>query len=168
LDEWRSDSRIFWFGRATYAYGIGDWTAIMLLGEEGKLQSSLRRGDTHNMITDLLVSYGLYGLILYFATVLSFLYLLWVIRRSEHTDELGKTMALIVLVQMGYTFGYGLIAGSQFPALVAWLYIVLVAWLYHQHQRTLSDAPRPSIQPRRFDPVPLGGVVQRPVVRMGS
>ena len=115
LTEWHSDPRIFWFGRATYAYGMGDWTAMVLQGEEGKLQTALRRGDTHNMITDLLVSYGICGLILFFTTVLSFLYLVWTIRRSEHTDELGRMLALVVFVQMGYTFAYGLLGGGQFP-----------------------------------------------------
>jgi hypothetical protein len=168
LTEWHSDPRIFWFGRGTYAYGAGDWTAILLQGEEAKLQSSLRRGDTHNMITDLLVCFGLCGLILFFTTVLSFLYLVWTIRRSEHTDELGKMMALVVLVQMGYIFAYGLLGGGNFTVQVAWLYIVLIAWLYHQHQRSQVDTPRSSIQPRRFVPVPQGGVVQRPAIRMGS
>jgi O-antigen ligase len=168
LDEWKSDPRIFWFGRATYAYGSGDFTAILLQGEEGKLQTSLRRGDTHNMVTDLLVCYGICGLILFFATVLSFLYLVWMIRRSEHTDELGKMMALVIFVQMGYTFAYGVLGGGNFPVQVAWLYIVLVSWLYHQHHSARSEEARPAIQPRKSNALPERRVVDRPVVGMGS
>src|SRR5262249_19813977 len=74
LDEWRSDDRIFWFGRATYQFGTGDWFAMKIYGEEGMLDSSLRRGATHNLITDLLVIFGIIGFVLYVLLQFAFFY----------------------------------------------------------------------------------------------
>jgi O-antigen ligase len=139
LSEWQSDPRIFWFGRATYSYGQKDMMAVMLLGEEGKLQSALRRGATHNMITDLLIAFGLCGLVLYTALVGSFLGLLWRLYRSETIGEVARTLALIIFLLSGYTFATGLLGGGNFSITAVWLFILLIAWLYREHRLRLEE-----------------------------
>jgi hypothetical protein len=138
LDEWRSDDRIFWFGRATYKYGVGDWFAMKLQGEEGNLESSLRRGATHNMITDLLVIFGLIGFVLYTLLNVALFYFLWVVYRSSQVDEIARTLALVILVSLGFLFVYGLIGGATFPITMAWLLILLFSYLYRSHAQTLA------------------------------
>jgi O-antigen ligase len=164
VSEWESDSRIFWFGRATYSYVDADYIARQLIGEDAMAQTSLRRGATHNTITDILIAYGLCGLVLYCTMVLSFLFLVWKIYRSEHIDELGKMLALVVFVQMSYTFAYGLLGGGGFPTTVAWFYIILVAWLYHHQSRAQAEKNAPTIEPRRpRELAPVGFAARSPM-----
>lgn len=162
LGEWQSDPRIFWFGRATYAYTMEDVIAFKINAEDATVESALRRGNTHNMITDLLVVFGLVGLILYFLLYFALLYFLWTLYKSPQLDELAKTLALVILLALSFNFMYGLLGGGGFPMLQAWFYIVLVAYIYGQHAQTVRSTESTKIEPpkdRRFTPRRPGGVL---------
>lgn len=129
--EWQSDPRIFWFGRGTYKFGNEDIIAQKFNIAEGAMETSLRRGSTHSLVTDLLVVYGLCGLVVFFAMMISLLWFLWRVYRHPGTGEVGKAVALICLIQIGFNFVYDLIGGGMTPLQVIWLLIALVGHLYY-------------------------------------
>jgi hypothetical protein len=65
FDEWKSNSRKFLIGRGVHAFTERDMMVIKLQGYFGSMDVSLRRGATHNIVTDLLITVGLLGTILY-------------------------------------------------------------------------------------------------------
>jgi len=65
FDEWKSNSRKFFIGRGVHAFTERDLVVIKLQGYFGAMDVALRRGATHNVVTDLLVTIGLVGTILY-------------------------------------------------------------------------------------------------------
>jgi hypothetical protein len=65
FDEWKSNSRKFLIGRGVHAFTERDLVVIKLQGYFGAMDVALRRGATHNIVTDLLVTIGLLGTILY-------------------------------------------------------------------------------------------------------
>lgn len=147
LAEWRSDPRIFWFGRATYSYGLDDVIAMTITGEDATIESSLRRGATHNLLTDMLVTFGIVGLALYFSMYFSLLFFLWTLYRNRQLDELARTFTLIILVFMAFNFVYAIIGGGSVPITMAWFYIILIAYLYGLHAETLRAAVSAKIDP---------------------
>jgi O-antigen ligase len=155
IAEWRSDPRIFWFGRATYGYGVNDYLAAQVSGGfEAGIDSSLRRGETHNLLTDLLVTYGLVGCILYYSLVLAIIGFLWAAYRSPTVPSLLKPLRLICLITFVSYPLTASIAGGLYTAENMWLLIVFIAALY-QHESLSNDptettAPLPEPTPRRL------------------
>jgi hypothetical protein len=77
VEDWQSNSRNFWVGRDVYSYDERDIIAIEVEGfNQAVLESSLRRGSTHTFLTDLLVTYGLIGCVLYILAMIMTLVLL--------------------------------------------------------------------------------------------
>lgn len=65
FDEWKSNSRKFLIGRGVHAFTERDIMVGKLQGYFGAMDVALRRGTTHNIVTDLLITIGLVGTILY-------------------------------------------------------------------------------------------------------
>jgi len=165
LDEWRSDPRIFWFGRATYSYGLEDYIAASIQGEqEATIESSLRRGATHNMVTDLLVIFGLIGLVLYTCLYFSLLFFLWKLYRSSEIDEMARALALVLFVSLGFNFVYGVVGGANFPVTMAWLYVILMAYVKRQHALR-EQTVHPTIDPPRKAVAGQAPAYARPALR---
>jgi len=164
IDEWQSDPRIFWFGRATYSYGVDDLIAMMISSEDATLESSLRRGATHNMISDLLLIFGLVGLVIYFSLYLAFLYFLWTLYRSRHLDELARTLTFVILIDLTFNFVYGLLGGAVFPTEMAWLFAVLLSYIHRSHVESLRTAGSTKLQPPAYPRVAPHGqrILPRP------
>ena len=135
FNEWRSDRRIFWFGRGTYKFGNDDLIAQKRNLGEGSMEVSLRRGSTHSLITDLLIVYGLCGLLVYVAMMLSLLWFLRKVYRHNSIDEVGKMVALVCYIQIGFNFAYDLIGGGTTPAQVIWLLIALFGYFYYLERK---------------------------------
>lgn len=165
LDEWRSDPRIFWFGRSTYSFGLDDLIARSVAGEQdATLESSLRRGATHNMITDLLVIFGLIGLVLYCCLYFALMFFLWCLYRSSEVDEIAKALTLVLLISLAFNFAYGVLGGANFPVTLAWFYVILIAYVKSQHALREQDS-RPTIQPPRKTVVSQVPAYGRPALR---
>ena len=152
IAEWRSNPRIFWFGRATYGYGVNDYVAQQLLGgfEAGK-ESSLRRGVTHNLFTDLLVMYGLIGCILYYSLVLAIIWFLWIAYRSPTVPSPLKPLGLICLITFVSYPMTATIAGGLYTPENMWLLVVFVAALYQYESRSNEPKETSALLP---EPVP--------------
>jgi O-antigen ligase len=142
IAEWRSNPRIFWFGRATYAYGVDDYLTMRISGGfEGGMESSLRRGATHNLLTDLLVTYGLIGCILYYCPVIAIILFLWAVYRSADIPPVVKPLSLLCLMASLEYVVYASVGGGFYPTEQAWLLIVLLAVLYRYRPAELHQEP---------------------------
>jgi O-antigen ligase len=147
IAEWRSNPRIFWFGRATYAFGIDDYISNRVSGGfEAGVQSSLRRGATHNLLTDLLVTYGLIGCTLYYCLVLAIILFLWAVYRSADISPVVKPLSLLCLMASLEYVVSASVGGGFYPTEQIWLLIVLLAVLYrygpaelHQERTTTFE-----------------------------
>jgi len=73
FDEWKSNSRKFLIGRGVHAFTERDMMVIKLQGYFGSMDVSLRRGATHNIVTDLLITVGLLGTIFYVFVFIGFI-----------------------------------------------------------------------------------------------
>ncbi len=140
IAEWRSNPRIFWFGRATYAYGVDDYLTMRISGGfEGGMESSLRRGATHNLLTDLLVTYGLIGCILYYCLVIAIILFLWAVYRSADIPPVVKPLSLLCLMSSLEYVVYASVGGGFYPTEQAWLLIVLLTVLYRYRPAELHQ-----------------------------
>jgi hypothetical protein len=129
--EWQSDSRIFWFGRATYGFGVNDYVAMQVSsGWQASMDSSLRRGATHNLLTDLLVAYGLIGCLLYYSLALAIIWFLLVVYRYSDKGTFIRPLSLFCLMNCGSYLVVATIAGGLYRIDAIWLVIVLIAALY--------------------------------------
>lgn len=147
--EWQSDPRIFCFGRATFGFGAADERAMLLAGGyEALLQISLRRGATHNLVTDLLLAYGIVGTILYLAVYWSILVWLWRLRRSKALTPAAANLALICMIAwLGNLIFEGVGAGTMKIESI-WFMIVLIGALYSgiglAPARSAAEKPQPT------------------------
>jgi hypothetical protein len=73
FDEWKSNGRKFLIGRGVHAFTERDMMVIKLQGYFGSMDVSLRRGATHNIVTDLLITVGLLGTIFYVFVFIGFI-----------------------------------------------------------------------------------------------
>jgi O-antigen ligase len=142
IAEWQSNPRIFWFGRATYAYGVSDFVAIHIEGGyEAMKESSLRRGSTHNLLTDLLVTYGLIGCTLYYCLVLAIILFLSAVYRSADVRTVVKALSLLCLMASLESVAYASIGGGFYPTEQVWLLIVLLSVLYKYGRAEAHQEP---------------------------
>lgn len=72
FDEWKSNSRKFLIGRGVHAFTERDIMVTKLQGYFGAMDVALRRGTTHNIVTDLLITIGLVGTLLYITVFICF------------------------------------------------------------------------------------------------
>lgn len=127
IDEWQSNPIIFWFGRGTYKYTDDDRLAIQLDPFQNSIDVSLRRAATHNLITDLLVTYGLIGLALYLVVCLALIRLCFKFVTDPQIAPDGKDLGLICAINSLFSVGYGLNAGGFLPAHLGWFVILILA-----------------------------------------
>jgi O-Antigen ligase len=151
IGEWRSDPRIFWFGRATYGFSVSDLVAPEVSGTwEAFMESSLRRGATHNLLTDLLVTYGLIGCLLYYSLVLIIIYFLWGVYRSSNLSFDLKPLALFCLITFAAYPVSATLGGGVYTAESMWLLILLIVALYRSGTQMDGSASRPSASTERL------------------
>ncbi len=155
LNEWKSDPRILWFGRATYGYGTADEIARDTQGGfEALLETALRRGATHNLITDFLIAYGLVGCTLYLLLYLSIIRFLWKLRRQRSLAPATASLVLVCLTGSTINLFFGIIAGGNFPVELLWCVIVIIAAV---HGKYGLEASPELISPEVLRPLPQSG-----------
>ncbi len=150
IAEWKSDSRILWFGRSTYGYGAGDEMARQVESSEADLVTSLRRGATHNLLTDLLVAYGLVGAVLYFISYFTTIRLLVGLYRHAPLDWGSKNMLLFLLIPAAPGFVLNLIAGGLGDITGAWLMVVVFARIRMVEKAAVAEEAEQKRRPARI------------------
>jgi O-antigen ligase len=109
-------------------------------GFDAAKESSLRRGATHNLLTNLLVTYGLIGCTLYYCLILTIIWFLWIAYRSPTVPSILKPLRLICLITFVSYPVTASIAGDLYSPENIWLLVVFVAALYQYEP--LSDEPK--------------------------
>ena len=71
--EWSSNGRKFFIGRGVHAVTERDYQVFKYGDEYSKMNFAVRRGVTHNIVTDLLITVGLVGTILYILVFIGFI-----------------------------------------------------------------------------------------------
>ncbi len=164
LVEWQSDPRIFWFGRATFGFGAADDRAFTMSGGyEALMTSSLRRGATHNLLTDLLVAYGLVGCVIYIVAYLFLVRFLWRIRRQRDLTPAAANLALVCFLLSILNLTLEIVGAGSVRTELIWLTIILIASLYYgvgidptpRTRVTARPAPMPGFALRRGRPTAL-------------
>ena len=142
IAEWRSEPRIFWFGRGTYGFGTDDFVAMQLYGGfESLKETSLRRGATHNLVTDLLVTYGLVGCVLYYSLILAIIRFLWKAYRSPDTSFVAQALSLFCLIGYASNLPIATVGGGIYPIDMILLLILTIATLHHSQRRETAQEP---------------------------
>jgi hypothetical protein len=114
-NDWLQSSRTVLFGRSVYAFTETDRTIELREGYFGVMNVSLRRGSTHNIVTDLLVPFGLVGLLMYALCVFIIFRKLIYIRDvySKKSHIAGDISSLLIMLIPVYII-YGIFGGSGF------------------------------------------------------
>jgi hypothetical protein len=129
FNDWLQSTRTILFGRSIYAYTETD-AAIAREGYFGEMNISLRRGSTHNIVTDLLVPFGLVGLSLYALCVFIIFRKLIYIREiySKKSSIAGDISSLLIMLVPLYII-YGIFGGAGFTfelgCLMAFLLVIV-------------------------------------------
>ncbi|MDG2123492.1 MAG: O-antigen ligase family protein [Verrucomicrobiales bacterium] len=150
IKEWSEDTRIFWTGRATMVFDVGDSNIQKTMGGfEAGIESALRRGATHNMITDVLIQYGLIGIILYLALILAIIRFLVKVRGKVRGDldlEVFCNFGLIYYVGM---LVYKSVGGSFYSVFELWFIVIIVIAVRSKALLETSKARTPKPVTRR-------------------
>jgi O-Antigen ligase len=141
IDEWKSNPATFWFGRGTYKYSDQDRIAIEENGYQGTMDVTLRRGATHNLISDLLIAYGLVGLILYFLVCIALIRLCWSFATNRTLSKDVIDIGIIAGLCVTFTVIYGVTAGELFlTGYNGWLIAIILARIARSSSPLLSEA----------------------------
>lgn len=127
IDEWKSTPMIFCFGRGTYKFTDEDLVAIERDHWEGALEASLRRGATHNLVSDLLITYGLVGLIFYSLICIALIRLSFRFATDRKLPKDATDLGVICAVTVVLTVVYGVVAGNFLSACQGWFVVVILA-----------------------------------------
>jgi O-antigen ligase len=157
FEQWHHDSRVYWFGRGTYSFGPEDYRAIQRNAGMGYMEVSLRRGATHSLVTDLLLTFGLVGFVIYMTLFVTLVILLWRIWKMYVADPIAEPLALTCLVLTVFYLLYGILGGGGIPLVLALFVVVLFGYLYRL-KATTKEKPSEGLRGlgRRLAPSLVG------------
>lgn len=133
-DEWASSTRTTLIGRGVYSYTERDEQVMARSGYYGGMDVALRRGATHNLVTDLLLTTGVIGALLYYLVLGSLLVAtMRLFRLAKRNSIYPPDMLMIILIPVLYQIPLGLLGSGFFSVESALLLsasvLVLVAKL---------------------------------------
>ena len=118
--EWKRDARSLIIGRSVFS--ITHEEALYLvqtLGDHGFIMNAMRGGRTHNLMTDLLLQYGLIGFILYMAAyIFLIIYMIRLARRIPANQPALQALVGAIAIYMPFICIYQLIGGQFMPTIV--------------------------------------------------
>jgi|694.fasta_scaffold16522_8 hypothetical protein len=134
LVEWKKDNRVLFFGRSVYSI---TWEEAVYInkkyGMEGFVMNAMRSGRTHNLLTDLLLQYGLLGCLLYLTSYIAVIVYFWrLAKKIDHRHGEVRALVLSMVIYLPAAFVYALIGGSYMPSIA-----VLVIGITRSHLATL-------------------------------
>lgn len=113
LKDWQQSPRTVLSGRCVYEFTDRDAARLGLEDPYTyRMFSALRRGATHNLITDLLVPVGLVGLLLYFLTYFALLKAIHSTKHLLKPESPLHDIRLVGLLALSASLVYGLIGGT--------------------------------------------------------
>ena len=159
--QWQKDNRVFFFGRSVY-HITGEEASYVKerLGKDGFVLNAMKSGRTHNLITDLLLQYGLIGCILYIISYLMVIRYMLKLRKAL-TDEDGVVKWLMdaMAIYLPLMFVYQALGGTYMPIVVPLIIGLVRAHLVTLKNReavpaleSLSESPSVQDRPDRQTP----------------
>jgi hypothetical protein len=126
--DWLQTTRTVLFGRSVYAFTETDASLQLREGYYGVMNVSLRRGSTHNIVTDLLVPFGLVGLFLYALCVfIIFRKIIFMKEVYSKKSIIVGDISTLLIISIPIYIIYGILGGSGFTfdlgCLVAFLLV---------------------------------------------
>ena len=120
IDIWKSDPRILISGRSVFEINHEEALFIVqTLGDHGFVINAVKSGRTHNLISDLLLQYGLVGFVFYILAYCSvIIFYIRLYRNFPHELQLEKSLCGAVAMYLPFIFVYQL-AGGQFMPIIA-------------------------------------------------
>jgi O-antigen ligase len=94
---------------------------------KGTIQTSLRRGATHNLLSDLLITYGVVGLVCYLFMCFALVRLCFALVNRPGLPAEVQEMALITGILGIFTVIYGVSAGGYLRDYIAWMVVTALA-----------------------------------------
>lgn len=137
LDEWRADDRTLFFGRSVFSITYQDADFLKKsFGVDGFVMAALISGRSHNLLSDLLLQYGIVGATLYLLAYLSVIWYFYRLVKVIPKDaEITRSVAGAMLIYLPLVMIYQLL-GGQFMPIVAALCVGLIrADLIHRKAR---------------------------------
>lgn len=146
IDEWRTDTRTLLVGRSVFHLDPVDAEYTkQTLGWDGFVINALKAGRTHNMITDLLVQYGIIGLVLYVTAYLSVIRFYWKLDRFLPAEAVwSKALAGSMKLYLPLSMIYNMAGGNYMPTVAA-----LVIGLIRADLVTFHRTPALAADPNR-------------------
>ncbi len=121
IEIWKNDPRIFLTGRSVFS--ITGEEALYIsqkFGNEGFVMNAMRSGRTHNLLSDLLLQYGLLGAILYFLAFISIIIFYVRLYRNFPSDlPLEKALCGAITVYLPFILIYQILGGQFIPIITA-------------------------------------------------
>jgi hypothetical protein len=112
IDAWQESSRAFWLGRSVSTVTEEDVRSFISYDERGMLEFNVKRGTTHNLITNLLVGFGLVGCILYYFTIISLILFLFAWLRKLPLDSEARPWVFAAAVSTTVYICYASVGGG--------------------------------------------------------
>ncbi len=122
IKEWKKDNRTLIFGRSVFSITFQEALIMRNRGLDGFVDNAMRSGRTHNLVTDLLLQYGVVGLVLYCMAYVAVIRYVWKMHRNvslEHAFSGALAGALKIYLPM--MFVYQLLGGTFMPMTAALL-----------------------------------------------
>jgi len=118
--QFRKDNRSLFFGRSVFSITSADAMSLKGRGIDGFVENAMRSGRTHNLLTDLLMQYGIIGCILYLLAYLTVIRFYFRLNAAiAHTEVVAKALAGAMVVYLPLMMVYQLAGGTFMPAVAA-------------------------------------------------
>jgi hypothetical protein len=120
LKEFRKDNRVLFFGRSVFLITHEDALVMRNKGIDGFVQNAMRSGRTHNLITDLLLQYGIIGCLLYLVAYISVIRMYIKLSKAiPYSETVAKALAGAMAIYLSLMLPYQLLGGTFMPAVAA-------------------------------------------------
>lgn len=138
--QWQKDNRVLFFGRSVFGISRQDMAKKSGLSEMDQfVADTMRTGATHNLVTDLLLQYGMVGCILYLLAYLTIIRFFWRLNRIIPPSEaIAKSIAGAMKIYLPLLFVYQLLGGTFMPLEVALCIGLIRSSLLFQRQIPLE------------------------------
>lgn len=122
--EWLSENRIMFFGRSVFSLTHEEamFFRNTLDPETAFILNAQRSGRTHGLITDLLIQYGAFGIVLYLCSYVAVIYFYFKLyRRIGDEHQVSKALAGAMCIYVPMILIYQLLGGQYLPSTVSLL-----------------------------------------------
>lgn len=147
VKEWKSSPRIVVAGRGVRVFTRGDALINMQRGgaEETKWLLAVRTGRLHRTFGDIMIRYGIIGIVLYYALQLLVLgYLIKVFRAARLMQAPESAVIAMLLGMQCMNLFLGLVSNAAFSVLDAWFLMIIYGLMLKR-----GRSPEVSVESKR-------------------